>query len=133
MATDLVTIDEARDHLRLDYDESGGPDDGWLSVFIPAISEAVSLWLKVESRLYLPEIDSSGEIVRDSGGDPVPMEPLTARPVVKAAVLLELGNVYRFREGEGKDNIVPSDAGYGYVLNKTSTALLAPLRRSTVA
>lgn len=133
MATDLVTIEEARDHLRLDYDESGGPDDGWLSVFIPAISEAVSLWLKVESRLYLPEIDSSGEVVRDSGGDPVPMEPLTARPVVKAAVLLELGNIYRFREGEGKDNVVPGDAGYGYVLNKTSTALLAPLRRSTVA
>jgi hypothetical protein len=29
--------------------------------------------------------------------------------------------------------LVPSDAGYGYVLNKASTALLAPLRKSTVA
>lgn len=133
MATDLVTIDEAREHLRLDYDESGGADDGWLSIFIPAISEAVSLWLKVESRLYVPELDSTGNPILDSGGDPVPAEPLVVRPVVKAAVLLELGNVYRYREGEGVDNVVPDAAGWGYVLNKTSTALLAPLRRSTVA
>jgi hypothetical protein len=133
MATDLVTVDEARDHLRLDFDGSASPDDGWLAVFIPAISEAVSSWLKVESRLYMPELDSAGEPIYDSGGDPVPAEPLTVRPLVKAAVLLELGNVYRFREGEGKDNVVPDAAGWGYVLNKTSTALLAGLRRSTVA
>lgn len=133
MALDLVTIDEAREHLRLDYDESGGPDDGWLSIFIPAISEAVSLWVKVEARLYNPELDSAGNPILDSGGDPVPAEPLVARPVVKAAVLLELGNVYRYREGEGVDNVVPDAAGWGYVLNKTSTALLAGLRKPTVA
>jgi hypothetical protein len=133
MATDLVTMEEAREHLRLDYDSGGGADDSWLAIFIPAISEAVSLWLKVESRLYVPELDSAGMPLLDSGGDPIPAFPLTTRPVVKAAVLLELGSVYRFREGEGKDNVVTPDAGYGYVLNKTSTALLSPLRRSTVA
>lgn len=132
MATDLITLQEAYDHLRLDYDSAGSADDGWLNVFIPAICEAVSLWLKVESRLYVPEIDSSGEPVLDSGGDLIPAIPLTARPVVKAACLVELGSQYRYREGEGKDNVVTPDAGYGYVLNKTSTALLAPLRRSTV-
>lgn len=132
MATDLITLQEAYDHLRLDYDSAGSVDDGWLNVFIPAICEAVSLWLKVESRLYVPEIDSSGEPVLDSGGDPIPAIPLAARPVVKAACLVELGSQYRYREGEGKENVVTPDAGYGYVLNKTSTALLAPLRRSTV-
>jgi hypothetical protein len=81
----------------------------------------------------VPELDSAGMPLLDSGGDPIPAFPLTTRPVVKAAVLLELGSVYRFREGEGKDNVVTPDAGYGYVLNKTSTALLSPLRRSTVA
>lgn len=133
MATDLVTLQEAYDHLRLDYDSNGSADDSWLSVFIPAISESVSNWLKVESRLYIAEIDSSGGVVFDSAGDPVPAEPFVVRPVVKAAVLLELGNAYRFREGEGVDNVVPDAAGHGYVLNKTSTALLAPLRKPTVA
>lgn len=132
MATDLVTLEEAYHHLRIDFDSNGSDDDAWLTVFIAAISEAVSEWLKVEYRLYVPEVDSAGEAVLDSGGDPIPAFPLVVRPIVKAAVLLELGNVYRFREGEGVDNVVPSHAGYGYVLNKTSTALLTPLRRSTV-
>lgn len=131
MATDLVTIDEARQHLRLDADSGGGPDDLWLEIFIPAICEAVSLWVKDDARLYVPELDSSGDVVLDPAGEPIPAEPLTIRPVVKAAVLLELASQYRYREGEG-DNVVPADAGYGYVLSKGATALLTSLRRSTV-
>lgn len=126
---ELVSLTEARNHLRLD---TGTADDAWLNVFIPAISEAVLNWLKDEWRAYVPEEDSSGVIV-DSAGDPVPAEPLVARFSVKAAVLLELGNAYRNREGEGSDNVVPDAAGWGYVLNKASTALLAPLRKTTVA
>lgn len=133
MATDLVTIAEARAHLRLDADSGGSFDDDWLAIFIPAISEAVSLWLKDDARLYVPLVDSSGEVVRDSSGEPVPDEPLVVRPVVKAAVLIELSSAYRFREGEGLDNVVTPDAGYGYVLNKASTALLTPLRKPLVA
>lgn len=132
MATDLVTLQEAYEHLRLDYDSNGSSDDAWLTVFIPAISQAVSSWVKVEARLYVPELDSAGNPILDSGGDPVPALPLEPLPLVKAAVLLELGNVYRYREGEGKDNVVPDAAGWGYVLNKTSTALLAGIRRPTV-
>ena len=133
---DLVTIDEAREHLRLDYDGAGGADDGWLAVFIPAISQAVALWLKDEWRLYVSERDSGGEIVTDDNGNPVPAEddegdPIV-QPVVRAAVLIELDSTYQFRAGEGRDNEVTPDAGYGYVLNKASTALLAPLRRPTV-
>lgn len=126
---EMVTLAEARNHLRLD---TGTADDAWLAIFIPAISEAVLNWLKDEWRAYVPEEDSNG-IVTDSNGDPIPAIPLEARWSVKAAVLLELGNVYRNREGEGKDNVVPDAAGWGYVLNKASTALLAPLRKTTVA
>lgn len=134
MVGNLVTLAEARAHLRLDFeedsDEGTGPDDTWLSVFIPAISQAVAGWVKEDARLYVPEIDSDDEIVVDSSGEPVPAEPLEPRAVVKAAVLLELSSVYRYREGEGKDNAMP--AADGYVLNKASTSLLAPLRRPTV-
>ena len=134
---ELVTLAEARAHLRLDFEEDSGegfgPDDSWLSIFIPAISGAVARWVKIEARLFVPEVDSSGASVLDSGGDPVPAVPLVALPLVKAAVLLELASVYRYREGEGKDNVVTPDAGYGYVLNKASTALLTPLRKPTVA
>lgn len=133
---ELVTIKDAREHLRLDYDEAGGPDDPWLDVMIPAISQAVALWLKDEWRLYVSERDSGGEIVTDDNGNPVPAEddegdPIV-QPVVRAAVLIELDSAYQFRSGEGRDNVVTTDAGYGYVLNKASTALLAPLRRPTV-
>jgi hypothetical protein len=130
---ELVTTAEAKAHLRID----SSADDTWLAVFIPAISQAVLTWLKDESRLYYPERDTNGDIVYDSNGDPVPELDTDEEPVVntlvKAAVLLELGNVYRYREGEGKDNVVPQEAGHGYILNKTSTALLTGIRRPTVA
>lgn len=128
MATDLITIDQAYAHLRID---AGGADDAWLQIFIPAICEAVSVWVKDDARLYLPEIDSSGMEVFDSAGEPIPDQPLTVRPVVQAAVLIELESQYRFRGGS-TDNTMPPDAGYGYVLNKASTALLQPLRMTTV-
>jgi hypothetical protein len=135
---DLVSVAEARAHLRLDdVNSGGGPDDAWLAIFIPAISEAVATWLKDEWRLYVPSVDSAGDIIVDSAGDPIPALDTsgnpTARPVVRAATLVELGSQFRFREGEGTDNVVPSDAGHGYVLSKGATALLAGLRKSTVA
>lgn len=128
--TELVTAAEAKTHLRADT-----ADEPWLSIFIPAISEAVLGWLKDEWRAYVPELDVNGEPVVDSNGDQVPAVDsngdMTARPVVKAAVLIELASNFRFREGEGKDNVVTPDAGHGYILNKASTSLLTHLRKST--
>lgn len=132
----LVTLGECYEHLRLDFDSNGSADDAWLEVFIPAISASIRNWLKDEFRLYVPFRDSSGEIVYDSSGEWEPELDVDGLPIpapeVRAACLIEIGAQYRYREGEGKDNWVPSDAGYGYVLNKASTALLTPLRKPTV-
>lgn len=128
---DFVTIDQARSQIRLQFGSGSTPDDDWLVTWIPIISQAVALWLKDPWRPYVPEVDSNGDVVTDSSGDPVPSD--VVQPVVRGATLLELCSMYRFREGEGVDNVVTPDAGYGYVLNKASTALLAPLRKSTVA
>ena len=129
---ELVTIEEARAHLRIDdVDSAGGPDDLWLSIWMPAISEAVANWLKDEWRLYVAEVDSGGVVV-DASGDPVPALPLAARPVVKAATLIELERQFRFRGGESEAD-VQSHEGHGYTLGKGATALLSSLRKSTVA
>lgn len=134
---ELVTIDDARQQLRLDeIDSNGGADDAWLVLAIPGVSEAVRSWLKDDWRLYLPERDTTGAIITDTDGDPIPAEdsngnPIT-HPTVRVAVLLELASQFRYREGEG-ENVVPADAGHGYTLSKGATAILAGLRKPTVA
>lgn len=104
----LVTIEQAKDHLRIDSEA----DDTWLAGWIPAISQAVLLWLKDETRAYDDE-----EMVK---------------PIVQSAVLIELASQYRFREGDGAAQ-VPANWGHGYTLSLGATALLTPLRKSTVA
>ena len=134
---ELVTIDDARQQLRLDeIDSNGGADDAWLALAIPGVSESVRSWLKDDWRLYLPERDTAGEVITDTDGDPIPAEdsngnPIT-HPTVRLAVLLELASQFRYREGEG-ENVVPADAGHGYTLSKGATAILAGLRKPTVA
>jgi hypothetical protein len=134
---ELVTIDDARQQLRLDeIDSNGGADDAWLALAIPGVSEAVRSWLKDDWRLYLPERDTAGAIITDTDGDPIPAEDSSGNPIthptVRLAVLLELASQFRYREGEG-ENVVPADAGHGYTLSKGATAILAGLRKPTVA
>lgn len=129
---EFVTPADAREQLRIDSDA----DDRWLAIWIPAVSASVAAWLKQEWRLYVLLRDSSGVVVTDSSGTPLPVLDSDDLPIVQpaviAATLLELASQYRYREGEG-DNVVPSDAGHGYVLSRAATAQLAPLRRTTVA
>lgn len=129
---DLVGTQDARDHLRLDNDA----DNSWLMMWIPAISQAVLTWLKDEWRAYVLMVDESGNVLIDSNGDPIPEldgegEPII-KPLVSAAVLVELAQQYRFRDGSGAA-AVPSHAGHGYVLGAGATSLLNGLRKSTVA
>jgi hypothetical protein len=138
MVPDLISLEDARVHLRLDdVDSDGSPDDPWLTVFITAVSHAVGLWLKEAWRLYEVEIDSDGEMVLDSEGTPVNVldsaGDFLVVPAVRAACLIELERQYRFRGGEGVETEVPQEAGHGYTLGRGATALLTPLRRSTVA
>lgn len=121
---EFVTIEEARAQIRIDT----AADDAWLTLWIPAIEGAVRSWLKDEWRLYV----SSG--VEDSNGNPIPEEDSNGQvvqPMVKAAVLVELAQQYRFRDGTGATP-VPSHWGHGYVLGAGATSLLVALRKSTV-
>jgi hypothetical protein len=130
VAVDLVTAEEARAQIRLDPPDSNqDPDSLWLSMWIPIVSMQVTTWLKDEWRLFVPLIDSNGDPLRDSNDDPIPTD--VVHPAVKGACLYELATAYRFREGEG-ENTVPDAAGYGYVLSRGATAILAALRKSTV-
>lgn len=133
---DLITIEEARHHLRIDdYNSNSGPDDPWLNTFIPAISEAVFTWLKDDWRAYVIELDADGNEVEDSSGALVPAVDssgnMTVKPAVKAACLVELAVQFRFRDGDG-NTAVPSHEGHGYILCRAATALLAGLRKTTV-
>lgn len=119
MPLELVTKLDAYQHLRIDYDDTGSDDDAWLDIWIPAVSASVMGWLKDPSLAYEVPVD--------------PDDPPVVRWEVRGAVLTELDSRFELRKGEGKDNVVPSDAGYGYALNKAATALLSHLRRSTVA
>lgn len=87
--------------------------------------------------MYVPEVDSAGDIVLDSAGNPIPALDSSGMPIllpqVRAAVLLELASLYRYRDGEGVDNVVQAHEGYGYALNKASTAILSALRKPTLA
>lgn len=128
---DLVTLEQARTHLRTDTDA----DDAWLEMMIPAISGAVFSWLKEDWRAYVPATDANGEVIVDSNGDPIPFEDsngFTVKPLVMAAVLVELGQQYRFRDGSDAA-AVPSHWGHGYVLGAGATSLLSGTRKSTVA
>lgn len=111
---DIVTLDQAKDHLRIDTD--AGDND--LSLKISAASAAVYAYLKNGTDLFT---DSAGALIVDSAGVPdVPFQ-------VKAACLLMLGYLYKDRDED-------ADGAYeqGY-LPKPVTALLYPLRDPALA
>lgn len=118
----LVTLQQAREHLRADTDM----DDADLTLKIQTASDAV--------------IDYVGEVVpRDSQGDPltdsqgeivgVKERALTR---MKLATLVAVAYFYRERDGS-QEHAVPTQWGYGYALPQGATALLYSLRKPTVA
>lgn len=105
---DLVSIADAREHLRLDAENGVGPDDVWLSIWIPAVSQAIGLWLRDSSRAFFEDTDGKH-----------------IHPVVRAAALVELATQYRNREDR------PTDSP-NYVINRSSAMLLSGLRAPLV-
>lgn len=115
----LVSLQQAKDHLRMDHDD----DDNDITLKVHAASGAVVNYLKSGADSFL---DSSGEPETDSSGDPVgvPFE-------VQAAVLIMLGELYMNREAELQGEVA-AQWGYGY-LPQPVIALLYPLRDPAVA
>lgn len=121
--TQLVTLDEAKAHLRVDH----GLDDDDITLKIEAASAAVLDYIGDTQYLFL-----------DTGGDDLDLEDtspdqagLRARHTCRQATLLLLGEFYRNREPTATDPVDPQ-FGYGY-LPRSVTALLYKLRTPTVA
>lgn len=112
----LVTLEQAKSHLRVDFDD----EDDYIELLVQSASGAVVNYL--EEYAYSTFLDSSGEPMYDSSGraEFVPYE-------VTAAVLILVGYLYRMRDNnEGGE----FDRGY---LPMPVTALLYPLRKPALA
>lgn len=116
-----VTLQQAKDHLRVDHDA----EDNDIELKIVAASSAVKSYLKSASP-YEPLRDSNDTPLLDSNDLPIPEEDSNGDPIlrweVRAAVLILLGILYRDRDGQEMKDWAP-----GY-LPAPVTALLYPLR-----
>lgn len=116
--TMLVTLQQARDHIRSDTNA----DDADLTMKIEAASDAVIGYLDG----YIP-VDTNGDPAVDSHGDIVGV-PARAMTRIKQATLLTIGYFYKERDGS-QEFAVPKEFGYGYPLPQGATALLFPLAK----
>jgi hypothetical protein len=119
----LVTLDEAKSHLRVDH----GLDDDDITIKIEAASAAVLEYIGDTQYLFL-----------DTGGDDLDLADtsadqagLRARHRAKQATLLLVGDWYRNREPTASDVIDPR-FGFGH-LPRAVVALLYGLRDPTIA
>ncbi|RYF63597.1 MAG: phage gp6-like head-tail connector protein [Comamonadaceae bacterium] len=116
----LVTLEQAKDHLRIDTDAA----DADLTLKIHAASGAVLTYLKGANR-FVQAVDADGDPVVDEEGEPVYTEQVIFE--VQAATLLMLGYLNKDRDGDGDDQFEP-----GFLPNPV-TALLYPFRTPTLA
>lgn len=128
----LVTLEQAKDHLRVDTDDG----DSDLTLKINGASNAVLNYLKTSGVAYEYDRDSSGDVVYDSSGDPVYVlnssGDLVPLPEVQAAVLILLGTLYIDRDAqEFVEGGITQSLGE-LTLPRTVKWLLDPLRRPTV-
>jgi len=119
----LVTLDEAKSHLRVDH----GFDDDDITLKIEAASAAVLEYIGDTQYLFL-----------DTGGDDLDLEDTTADQVglrarhrARQATLLLIGDWFANREPTASDTVDPR-FGYGY-LPRSVIALLYTMRDPTIA
>lgn len=110
----LVTLEQAKSHLRVDYDF----EDDLITAYVQGASGAVLNYLKVDGEEWF---DSSGDPLLDSSGDSI------VPYVIEAATLIMTHYLYRLR-GDNKDNAY--ERGY---LPMPVTALLYPHRDPALA
>lgn len=125
----LITLQEAKDHLRADHDY----DDADITLKIKSASSAVLQYLK-GSPIGEPERDEQGKEQTDSNGQVIyqyDSNGLIIRWQIKAAVCLLLGEFYKNRDAT-QDGEVQPQWGYGY-LPRPVIALLYPLRDPALA
>lgn len=135
----LVTPNEVKSHLRI----TGSIDDDWINLWIPIVQSSIEAWLKDLWRVYEVELDSDGNHVLDSDGEPVLVTDSDGEYIpryrCKGAALIELAVLYRDRErgsaaarNSGVDlTQVPEHWGHGYALSIGATQLLVTLRKAT--
>lgn len=112
----LVTLQQARDHLRSDTTA----DDNDLTLKIRGASRAVARYLKTAGMASFT--DSAGDVMEDSAG-----EPIGVPEDVQDATLLLIGYLSRNRDGDEERAF---QMGF---LPAPVTALLYPLRDPTLA
>jgi len=117
MSRMLVTLDEARVHLRRDEDDVGADLD--LQAKIMGASEAVLSYIKASADTFL---DTAGQVLVDSAGTPIGVPD-----VVRSATLIMVGYLDRVRDDD------PDKAFRPGFLPTPVMALLYPLRTPTVA
>lgn len=108
----LVTLEEAKAHLRVDHDL----DDSTIEIYINGSSESVINYL-----------DGASPYLLDEDGK----ETTKVKYVVKAATLIMVGEFYKNREAN-QDGAMPTGFGYGY-LPYPVVSLLYPLRYPVIA
>lgn len=122
----LVTLAQAKAHLRIDTDDA----DTEIVQKIHQAGAAVRNYLK-STKPYILELDSAGDPVLDSNGDPVYFHDsagdVVVYPEVQQAVLYLLGDMWRDRDGQEK-----TDWQLGF-LPMPVQSLLYPLRDPALA
>ena len=113
MSKNLVTLDQAKDHIRAVHDM----DDEHIELAIKAASAAVLTYLDGADEIFT---DSNGDVVLDDVPDDI-----------KWACLLLIGEFFRNREAE-QDGPVDQSFGYGF-LPRPVVALLFPHRDQPIA
>jgi hypothetical protein len=120
--TSLVTLDEAKAHLRIDHDDE---------------DESIELQIEAASAAVLNYIGDAQYLFLDTGGDELMLDPATEQEGLRAqqlahrATLLLVGDFFKNREPT-PDDVVDPRFGYGY-LPRAVVALLTSLRQPTIA
>jgi hypothetical protein len=125
---ELVTLAQAQSHLRVDSNDDAVEIIG----MIKAASKAVLNYLK-GAFVYEPLLDSYGDAILDSSGDPIAALDSSGDPIVQdeiqMATLILIAVFYRNREGydTGNSRVGKELFQPGY-LPEAVKSLLYPLR-----